>query len=398
MDSRPTLLGKKIILGVTGCIAAYKSAEILRALKKKGADVWVVMTDSAQKFITPLTMRTLSGNPCITQMFDENDASMPLPHISLSYNADLVLVAPATANIIAKAAGGIADDILSSLLLSCTAKKVFVPGMNTKMWESRAFRDNLKRMKSLGIYVIEPVCGELACGSTGKGKMAGIDEIVAKVDDLIGTAQDLAGKKILVTAGGTREPIDPVRFIGNRSSGRMGYETARAAFDRGAQVTLISAPGALAVPDGVAAEFVETSAQMEKAVQKHFSSNDALIMAAAVSDYRPSKTAKSKIKKSEKGIEIGLDATADILSSLKGVSKGKKIAGFCVESQDLVKNARKKLADKKLDLIAANGTGAFDSADSEVVILLKGGKTEKLSKQSKYKTANRILDLLFKAP
>lgn len=395
MDSRPTLRGKKIILGVTGCIAAYKSAEILRALKKKGADVWVVMTDSAQQFITPLTFRTLSENPCITSMFDKNIGSMPLPHISLSDGADLVLVAPATANMIAKAAGGIADDILSSVLLSCDAKKVFAPAMNTKMWENRAFKDNLKRVKALGVAIVEPVCGELACGTEGKGKMAPLEEIIAKVDGLIGIPQDLAGKKILITAGGTREPIDPVRFIGNRSSGRMGYETARAAYERGAQVTLISAPCAVKVPEGVAAEFVETSSQMEKAVQRSFSMHDALIMAAAVSDFRAARPAQSKMKKDGKPLGLEIAPTADILASLKGMSKGKKIAGFCVESEDLIKNARKKLADKKLDLIAANGTDAFDGESSEVVILLSGGRTEKLPKQSKYKTANRILDLLF---
>ncbi|MFA5103691.1 MAG: bifunctional phosphopantothenoylcysteine decarboxylase/phosphopantothenate--cysteine ligase CoaBC [Candidatus Margulisiibacteriota bacterium] len=397
MDSRPTLRGKKIILGVTGCIAAYKSAEILRALKKKGADVWVVMTDSAQEFITPLTFRTLSGNPCITNMFDKAVESMPLPHISLSEGTDLVLVAPSTANMIAKAANGIADDILSTILMSCDAKKVFAPAMNTKMWESRVLRDNLKRVSSLGISIVGPFYGELACGSTGQGKMAGIDEIIAKVDELIGIPQDLAGKKILVTAGGTREPIDPVRFIGNRSSGRMGYETARAAFERGAQVTLISSACALQVPEGVNAEFVETSAQMDKAVQKNFPLHDALIMAAAVSDFRAAKQERSKIKKSDKGIELKMENTEDILSSLKERPKSKKIAGFCVESKDLIKNARNKLTDKKLDLIAANDTGAFDSADSEVVLLLKGGKTEKLPRQNKFKTANRILDLLFDA-
>lgn len=395
MDSRLTLRGKKIIFGVTGCIAAYKSAEILRALKKKGADVWVVMTDSAQKFITPLTFRTLSGNPCITNMFDKTLESMPLPHICLSDGADLVLIAPATANIIAKAAGGTADDMLSSLLLSCDAKKVFAPAMNTKMWENRAFKDNLKRIKSLGILVIDPVCGELACGTEGAGKMAPVEDIVLLVEELIGIKQDLAGKKILVTAGGTREPIDPVRFIGNKSSGRMGYETARAAFERGANVTLISAPCALDVPEGVAAEFVETSAQMGKSVKKHFPAHDALIMAAAVSDYRPAKPETSKIKKSGKGLELVMESTSDILSSLKGMTNGKKVAGFCVESEDLVRNARKKLADKDLDLIAANGPEAFDGQDSEVVVLISGGKTEKLPKQSKYKTANRILDLLF---
>ncbi len=395
MDSRPTLRGKKIILGVTGCIAAYKSAELVRALKKKGTDVWVVMTASAQKFITPLTMRTLSENPCITQMFDESNTSMPLPHISLSKNTDLVLVAPATANIIAKTACGVADDMLSTLLLSCDAKKIFAPAMNTKMWENKALKDNLKRIKALGVETVGPVSGELACGDAGMGKMADIEEIIEAVDRLIGLSQDLSGKKVLVTAGGTKEPIDPVRFIGNRSSGRMGYETARAAFERGAQVTLVSAKCAVQVPDGVTIEFVETSDEMAKAVKKNLPSHDALIMAAAVSDFRACGPSGSKIKKSSQELEIKMEPTEDILSSLKGLSKKKKIAGFCVETSDLKKNALAKLSSKGLDLIAANDTSAFDSESSEVEIFLKNGKSEKLGLQSKYKTANRILDLLF---
>ncbi len=397
MDLSPTLRNKKIILGVTGCIAAYKSAEILRSLKKKGADVWVVMTGSSQKFITPLTMRTLSGNPCITGMFDASDAGIPLPHISLSDQADLLLVAPATANIIAKAACGMADDILSTLLLSCDAKKMFAPAMNSKMWESPALKENLKKIKALGIKTVGPVEGELACGISGIGKMADIDDIVAAVDRSIGICQDLAGKKILITAGGTKEPIDPVRFIGNRSSGRMGYETARAASERGAQVTLISARCAVQVPVGVKVEFVGTAEEMAKAVKDRFPSHDALIMAAAVSDFRSSHARASKIKKNANGIELKMEPAEDILLSLKSASRGKKVAGFCVETENASGNARKKLSEKGLDLIAANGISAFDSDDSEVEIFLKNGKKEKLGLQSKYKTANRILDLLFDA-
>jgi phosphopantothenoylcysteine decarboxylase / phosphopantothenate---cysteine ligase len=397
MDLSPTLRNKKIILGVTGCIAAYKSAEILRILKKKGADVWVVMTASAQKFITPLTMRTLSGNPCIYEMFGANEASLPMPHIALSEKAGLVLVAPATANIIAKAACGIADDILSTVLLSCDAKKIFAPAMNTKMWENKALKENLKKIKVLDIKTVGPAEGELACGVEGVGRMADIDEIVAAVDMTIGTPQDLAGKKILITAGGTKEPIDPVRFIGNRSSGRMGYEAARAASERGAQVTLVSARCAVRVPDEVAVEFVGTAEDMARAVKSHFPLHDALIMAAAVSDYRASKPSSSKIKKTGKTMEIKMEPAEDILLSLKQHFPGKKVAGFCVETEDLAGGARKKLAEKGLDLIAANDVSAFDSEDSQVEIFLKNGKKEKLGLQSKYMTANRILDLLFHA-
>lgn len=395
MDLRPTLRGKKIILGVTGCIAAYKSAEITRALKKKGADVSVVMTDAAQKFITPLTMRTLSGNPCYTAMFSEQYGSMPLPHISLSDGADLLLVAPATANMIAKAACGIADDLLSTLFLSCDAKKIFAPAMNTKMWESKALKANLKRIKELGIETVGPVSGELACGTIGDGKMAPVEDIISAVDKMIGISQDLSGKKILVTAGGTREYVDPVRFIGNRSSGRMGYEAARAAYERGASVTLISARSAVAVPEGVRVEYVETSGQMADLVKRYLPKHDALIMAAAVSDFRPLGASASKIKRTDDGINIAMGPAEDILSSVKGLSRGKKIAGFCVETEDLEKRAVKKLSQKGLDLIAANGIAAFDADDSAVEIYTKNGKKEKLPSQSKYATANRILDLLF---
>ncbi len=395
MDLRPTLRGKKIILGVTGCIAAYKSAEITRALKKKGADVSVVMTDAAQKFITPLTMKTLSGNPCYTAMFSEQYGSMPLPHISLSDGADLLLVAPATANMIAKAACGIADDLLSTLLLSCDAKKIFAPAMNTKMWESKALKTNFKRIKELGIETVGPVSGELACGTIGDGKMAPVEDIISAVDKMIGISQDLYGKKILVTAGGTREYVDPVRFIGNRSSGRMGYEAARAAYERGASVTLISARSAVAVPEGVRVEYVETSGQMADLVKRHLPKHDALIMAAAVSDFRPLGASASKIKRTDDGINISMGPAEDILSSVKGLSRGKKIAGFCVETEDLEKRAVKKLSQKGLDLIAANGIAAFDADDSAVEIYTKNGKKEKLPSQSKYATANRILDLLF---
>lgn len=395
MTGRLTLRNKKIILGITGCIAAYKSADILRSLVKKGADVWVVMTDSAQEFITPLTFRTLSGNPCITNMFDKSSESMPLPHISLSDGADLLLVAPATANILGKAANGLADDILSTLLLSCSCKKIFAPAMNTKMWESKAVQENLKKARSLGIEMIEPDLGELACGQIGKGRMAQIEMIVEHVEKAVGTVQDLAGKRILVTAGGTKELIDPVRFIGNMSSGRMGYEVARAASERGAIVTLISASELSEDLPGVTIHTVQSAGQMSEAVKEHLPRNDALVMAAAVSDFSPSKRSSRKIKKDKGPLNISLEPTEDILGSVSRNKKGKVVVGFALESEDLIANAKKKLKEKQLDMIVANDISAFGAKDSRVSIIEKNGAVKKFPMQSKYDTANRILDRMF---
>jgi phosphopantothenoylcysteine decarboxylase/phosphopantothenate--cysteine ligase len=392
MQTSKPLRNKKIILGVTGCIAAYKAAELTRALKKLGADVWVVMTGSAREFISPLTFRTLSGNPCITEMFDLSVSSMPMPHISLTESADLVLIAPATANIIGKAANGIADDVLSTVIISCTCPVVLAPAMNTRMWKNKIVEENSGKLKKRGVVFVGPEKGELACGDIGEGHISSTEDIVKAATDKIGIKQDFIGKTVLITAGGTREPIDPVRFIGNRSSGKMGYALAQAAADRGANVILISANSDLDSPEGVVFEKVKTAAEMKKSVMSHFNSSDIVIMAAAVADYRPEKAGLQKIKKGASGQTLGLEATDDILSEI-AAKKGKKIiVGFSVESENLIENSKKKLKEKKLDLIAANDISAFEKDDSEVTVIKSNGKTVKFPRSDKKQTSNFILD------
>lgn len=395
MNLNPIFSQKKIILGVTGCIAAYKSAEIVRKLKNYGADVWVVMTESAQEFISPLTMRTLSQNPCITQLFDENIPNIPLPHISLSESTDLLVVAPATANIIAKAAYGIADDILSTLLLSCNAPKIFAPAMNTKMWNNPIVQKNINALRKFGIKIIEPIEGKLACGTYGQGKMAEVETILDYIKLSLTKSKDLLGKKILITAGGTREKIDPVRYIGNKSSGKMGFQLALAAFNRGAKVKLISTVKYDNLPDDVEIEYVETASEMLNAVKNNLKDFDVLIMAAAVSDYTVKEYSSSKIKKSEKEIMLSLIPTEDILKSVKDIYKDKKLVGFSLETDDLEKNALEKLRQKNLDLIVLNDPSAFESDTSKVKIFLKSGVVKDLPLLDKYDIANEILDLLF---
>lgn len=386
------LRGKKIILGITGCIAAYKSAELLRSLKKSGADVWVVMTKNATEFITPLTFRTLSGNPCITEMFDPSVTSMAMPHISLSESADLVLIVPATANIIGKASYGIADDVLSTILLSSKCKKIIAPAMNTKMWENAIVQENVKKLAKNGYKFIMPGSGDLACGDIGSGRLADVKNIFDEVVNEIGTKQDLAGKRILITAGGTREAIDPVRFIGNRSSGKMGYSLADASMRRGAQVTLITTIGPKNNSNGINSIFVENAKDMKAAVEKEFPKNDILIMAAAVADFRPASTSAGKIKKSDGMPEIKLEQTDDILKSISG-NKGKRtIVGFSVESKDIIKNSSAKLKEKGLDMIVANPVWALNNDENEAVVIKKDGRKIKLPKSDKTVIANKILD------
>ncbi|MCX5749905.1 MAG: bifunctional phosphopantothenoylcysteine decarboxylase/phosphopantothenate--cysteine ligase CoaBC [Candidatus Saganbacteria bacterium] len=389
--NRP-LLNKKIILGVTGCIAAYKSAEIVRRLKKLGADVWVVMTASAQEFVTPLTFRTLSENPCIAKMFDENTVSMPMPHLALSDSADLLLVAPATANIIGKAAGGIADDALSTIIMSVECPIVMAPAMNTKMWKNAAVQENVKKLRKLGSIFIGPEKGELACGDIGEGRLANTDDIIKAVVDKIGIKQDLAGKKLLITAGGTREAIDPVRFIGNRSSGKMGFAIAEAARNRGADVVLISANANIKAPDGIELVNVQNARQMKDEVSRHFKDSDILVMSAAVSDFTPQKASSEKIKKGKENVNIGLKPTDDILLSVSKQKEGKVIVGFSVESRDLLKNSKDKLRSKDLDMIVANDVSAFEDDSSKVTIIKRSGKSIDLPRLPKSKSAEKILD------
>jgi phosphopantothenoylcysteine decarboxylase/phosphopantothenate--cysteine ligase len=343
------LTDKIVVLGITGSIAAYKAAELASKLTHAGVRVDVVMTEAAQKFISPLTLRSLTRRPVASDIW-EMPWEFSIQHVSLAQAADVVVIAPATANIIARIACGLADDLLSAIVLATRAPVIIVPAMNTNMYENSVTQENLARLKERGFLIIEPGCGRLACDEVGKGRLAETQQIIGAIKALLGRDGDLAGKKVVVTAGGTREPIDPVRFIGNRSSGKMGYALAEAARDRGATVTLISA-ASLPEPAGMDVIYVESAAQMLNAVQKATKGAEALVMAAAVADFRPNVMAKSKIKKAALALNLELERTPDILAEVDGNFIR---VGFAAESENLVVNAKKKLADKVLDLIVAN--------------------------------------------
>jgi len=389
--------GKKIIVGVTGGIAAYKSAEIVRSFKKRGAEVRVLMTANGAKFITPLTMETLSENDVITEMFPEK-RMVGIRHISLADWADLILVAPATANFIAKVRAGLADDILSTVVISFTRKVIFAPTMNVHMYGNPIVQDNIRELSDLGYEFIEPGVGDLACGEVGRGRMAEPEEIVDRVWKTLNPKQDLKGKKVVVTASRTEEPIDAVRFISNPSTGKMGFSMAAEALSRGAKVTLISGPTDLSPPSGVSFVRVKTTSEMFQATKKALKSADILVMAAAPSDFAPKVVRKDKIKKTEKGLELTLQPTVDILKEL-GKAKGRRIlVGFAIETENEVANAKKKLKGKNLDLIVLNNplrAGAGFGTDTNIATLIdRGGKVEKLSKMKKGELAGRIFDHL----
>jgi len=386
------LTGKTVIVGISGGIAAYKTCEIVRGLKKEGAEVFCVMTVSAQKFVSPLTFRTLSGNPVITDLFDEDLNNTPVPHIALREKADLVLVAPATANIIGKTANGLADDALSTLLLSVKCPVIFAPAMNPVMWENKVVRQNSKKIQKLGIKLIGPVYGEVACGEEGTGRMAEVSSVIDAVFDLLNHKNDLSGLKILITAGATREAIDPIRFISNRSSGKMGFALAHAAKRRGAEVTLISGPTYLNPPANVNLIEVTSAEEMHKAVQAAAQKQDVIIMTAAVADYRPNFTFMQKLQKRADTMSLELTRTVDILEELGKSKNGSFLVGFAAESNNLIENAREKMKKKNLDLIVANNVEAFEEDCSEVFILDKAGEVEQLPLQEKISTANSILD------
>ncbi len=391
---RIMLSDRKIIVGITGGIAAYKACEIVRRLKKLGAQIIVVMTQNAQKFITPLTLETLSENEVVSEMFPEKKV-VGVRHVNLAQWADLILIAPATANIIGKIKSGIADDILTTVTISTKSPVMFAPAMNVNMWENPIFQQNMECLKGMGYHFIEPESGDLACG-TGKGRLPEPEFIVNQVVRLLTGKKDLEGKSILVTAGRTQEPLDPVRYISNRSSGKMGYAIAEAAQRRGAKVTLISGPAALPTPTQVDFIRVETAKEMHTAVKSHFTKADALIMAAAVSDFTGSVVPAGKIKKKEQNMLLKLRPTADILKEM-GRRKGKKIlVGFSLETEDEVKNSKKKLAEKNLDLIVVNNPnvpGAGFEVDTNVVTLIdKTGKIVKLPLLSKREVAEKVLE------
>jgi phosphopantothenoylcysteine decarboxylase/phosphopantothenate--cysteine ligase len=384
---------KTIVLGITGGIAAYKAADIASKLTQAGARVEVVMTEAATKLITPLTLRTITHRPVVTDMF-ELASEYSVEHVALAEAADVVLIAPATANTISKLAAGIADNMLGCIVLATKAPVIIAPSMNDIMYQNSVTQENLAKLKSRGFTIIEPEYGRLASGKMGKGRLPETGKIIEVIEQVLGQKKDLAGKRIVVTAGGTREPIDPVRHIGNRSSGKMGYALAEAARDRGAEVTLITAPASLPEPSGVEVIKVKTAAEMKEAVVGAVKKADALLMAAAVADYQPEVIARAKIKKdSAQNLTLKLVKTPDILSEVKG--KFIKV-GFAAESENLVANAKKKLKAKQLDLIVANDITAADSGfdvDTNRVILIdKKGKTEELPLMSKREVAEKILD------
>lgn len=393
---------KKILLGVTGGISAYKMCTVVRLMKKAGASVRVLMTQSATQFVTPLTFSTLSQEEVLTSLWPENTRTSThanVEHIKLGLWADAMLIAPATANMVAKIAHGIADDVISSTVLALRCPLLIAPAMDVDMYLNEATQNNLSVLRERGHHILLPADGELASGLVGPGRLPETDVIMAFVESVIEkTPLDLKEKKILVTAGPTYEPIDPVRFIGNRSSGKMGFAIANAAAQRGATVTLISGPVALGTPKNVSRIDVETAEQMLDAVTKQAKKCDAIIMAAAVADYAPKKPASNKIKKNEstQGLTLELQPTSDILRGLGAKKNGTVLVGFALETQDEVKNAKEKLRKKNLDLIVLNSTrdegSAFGSDTNVVTIISKNGKAEKLSKMPKFDVAVEILN------
>lgn len=389
------LQGKKIVVALTGGIACYKGAELVRLLTKGGADVRIIMTHGAAEFITPLTLQTLSGRPVNTDTFDLTQES-EIGHIRLADTADAIIVAPATANLIAKMAVGIADDLLTTVLLATRAPVLIAPAMNVHMYENPVVRANLATLRKRGHGVIDPACGGLACGYEGAGRLPDPLELVAEIERAVG-AKDLAGERILVTAGPTREPIDPVRFVSSRSTGKMGYALAAAAWRRGADVVVVSGPTALPDPRGARTVRVGTAAEMHAAVAKEFAGATTVLMAAAVSDYRPLHPAAQKVKKGPGKLALELQRTVDILADL-GRRKGKKLlVGFAAETEDVLANADAKRRRKNLDLIVANDVARADAgfeAETNAVTLLDDLGREEVPLLPKDEVADRILDRL----
>ncbi|MBO7710469.1 MAG: bifunctional phosphopantothenoylcysteine decarboxylase/phosphopantothenate--cysteine ligase CoaBC [Lachnospiraceae bacterium] len=391
------LQGKTVLLGVTGSIAAYKAAELASALVKQHADVHVIMTENGTRFIHPITFETLTVNKCITDTFDR-DFQFEVEHISLAKKADLALVAPATANVIAKLAHGLADDMLTTTLLACTCPVVIAPAMNTRMYENPVTQDNIAALKRYGMEMIEPAEGRLACGDVGKGKFPDPADILELVLNRIACEKDLKGKKILVTAGPTREAIDPVRYITNHSSGKMGYAIARMAAFRGADVTLVSGQVSLKAPACVKLIRIESARDLFNAVTQAAAEQDYIIKAAAVADYRPVNVSDEKIKKTDDDMSIRLERTEDTLQYLGDHKRaGQLLCGFAMETSDMEEKARIKLAKKNLDLIVANNVkvaGAGFGTDTNVVTMITAEETLRLDLMSKEQVAMKILDKL----
>jgi phosphopantothenoylcysteine decarboxylase/phosphopantothenate--cysteine ligase len=385
--------GKRLLLGVTGGIAAYKAAELARRLICAGAKVKVAMTAAAREFVGPLTFQALTGEKVAAAMFGPE--AEPLEHVALGQEVDAVIVAPATANIIGKMAAGIGDDLLSTVLLAASKPVLLCPAMNVEMWNNPAVQENLERLRGRGVQVMEPGSGELACGALGLGRLPEPETIVEAAARLV-SPQDLAGRKVLVTAGPTHEDFDPVRFLTNRSSGKMGYALARAAWRRGAEVCLISGPGVLPAPYGVERVMVRSALEMLEAVKARFAGAAALFMAAAVGDYRPESYAPKKIKRGQAEAQFQLVQNPDILREMGRLKRGQVVVGFAAESHDLESEARRKLKEKNLDLIVANDVTRTDSGfavdTNQVTILAAAGEPLRLPLLTKQEVAERLLD------
>ena len=383
-----------VLLGVSGGIACYKAVELVRSLVRDGFSVQVVMTRGAMEFITPLTFQTLSGRPVASETFDLTQES-EIGHINLADSADIFVIAPATANVIGKIAAGIADDLLTTVLMATQAPVLIAPAMNTHMYENPILQENIRKLRRIGYHLLEPAEGYLACGYEGRGRLPAPEEILEAIRRLV-KKKDLKGEKLLITAGPSREPIDPVRYISNRSSGKMGYALARAALRRGAEVVLVSGPTSLNAPTGARLISVTTAAQMHGAVLEEFPNCTTVIMAAAVADYHPAEVSEKKLKRGKGALELRLEPNPDILKHLGEHRDGKVLIGFAAETEDLITNAASKLREKNLQMIVANnvteaGSG-FDGDTNVATILDCYGTTRSLPLMTKEELADQILD------
>ena len=400
-DQQASLSQKNIALGVCGGIAAYKAVEVLRGLQRAGCTVRVAMTKRACEFVQPLTFRALSGSHVVVDDYAPDNPD-PIAHITFSQTADLLVVAPATANIIAKFANGVADDFLSSTYLACSAPVLIAPAMNTTMWEHPATQRNLERLRADGVHIMQPDAGEMACGTIGPGRLSEPERIVAAALGILNSsrvAQDLSGERFLITVGATREEIDPVRFISNRSSGRMGFALAEAVLKRGGEVTVVAGTTSVSPPAGVRIVKALSAEEMAQAVARESAHASVFIGAAAIADYRPAQRADQKIKKTEESITLTLERTPDVLSQVAASrTNGMLVIGFAAETENIVKNAREKLRTKNLDAIIANDVtrvdSGFDTSTNAITIVTRDNDPIELPVMSKREAADRILDII----
>lgn len=390
------LSGRTVVLGVTGSIAAYKIANLASSLVKKGANVHVIMTKNATNFINPITFETLTGNKCLVDTFDRN-FEFSVEHVSLAKQADIFMVAPASANVIGKIANGIADDMLTTTIMACKCHKIISPAMNTNMFENPIVQSNIQKLKDYGYEIIEPASGYLACGDVGAGKMPEPAVLESYIMREIAMEKDMKGKKVLITAGPTMEKIDPVRFISNHSTGKMGYALAKIAMLRGAEVTLVTGKTSIPKPDFVKVVNVQSAKEMFEAVDKEFDTQDIVIMSAAVADYRPKEVATEKIKKKDGETAIELERTEDILATMAARKKNQFVCGFSMETENMIENSKAKLEKKNLDMICANNLkveGAGFGTDTNVVTLISKNWIKELPMKSKEGVAKDILDVI----